>query len=422
MQREISIKVQLGENLNPLKDIVKVPAIDNTSDLKDVFKKVDKLGNLWEVGKIDYILIRYLPGLTTVSRQGQIYSIIPKKTYASTNCVDKKALEFTLLLAANTYRNYSSLMIVLPIWIKKATDKTADTDATVTMVNNFLEHWLKEVDIKQYPDEIRILPTNNTVIYRYSKKMLKHLPYKALITIEDTLLYSREKVVITNGNDRRSSTSTTEANRTDLNLNYRLNSFNSLISKKLYYRIPLKYFVDLGLVNFPEKTDTKFIFILKSNMNKLFESKAKVTPMPRFPNVQILHHDTPYISYQQLSLDDNYKTYFNITLLSKMALRTGVQFSAYQQSFEVNIGTESVNVNFQVANRQFAWIEISLVYDRSDQHQTVYDNYNAELAATKIRSLKLENASTTYSLTGRLLYDVGNEDDKHWLYSMFAVF
>ena len=105
-----------------------------------------------------------------------------------------------------------------------------------------------------------------------------------------------------------------------------------------------------------------------------------------------------------------------------MALRTGVQFSAYQQSFEVNISTQSVNVNFQVANRQFAWIEISLVYDRSDQHQTVYDNYNTELAATKIQSLKSENVSTTYSLTGRLLYDVDNEDDKHWLYLMFAVF
>ena len=47
MQREISNKVQLGENLNPLEDIVKVPAIDNTSALKDVFKKVDKFGNSW---------------------------------------------------------------------------------------------------------------------------------------------------------------------------------------------------------------------------------------------------------------------------------------------------------------------------------------------------------------------------------------
>ena len=81
-----------------------------------------------------------------------------------------------------------------------------------------------------------------------------------------------------------------------------------------------------------------------------------------------------------------------------MVLRTGVKFSPYQQSFEVNIGTQSINVNFQGANRQFAWIEISLVYEQSDQHQTVYDSYDAELAATKIKSLKLENFSTKYSL------------------------
>ena len=53
MQREISTKIQLGENLNPLKDLPKVPSIDNTSTLKDVFRKVEKLGNLWEDGKVD---------------------------------------------------------------------------------------------------------------------------------------------------------------------------------------------------------------------------------------------------------------------------------------------------------------------------------------------------------------------------------
>ena len=43
MQREINNKIQLGENLNHLKDLPKGSAVDNTSDLKDVFRKVDKL-------------------------------------------------------------------------------------------------------------------------------------------------------------------------------------------------------------------------------------------------------------------------------------------------------------------------------------------------------------------------------------------
>ena len=118
-------------------------------------------------------------------------------------------------------------------------------------------------------------------------------------------------------------------------------------------------------------------------MNKLFEYNTKVTAIPRAPDAQILYHDTPYISYQQITLDENFQVYFNATLRSKMALKTGVQFSPYQQSFEVNVGTQTVNVNSQRTNRQFAWIEISLVYDRSDQHQTIYNSYNAELAATK---------------------------------------
>ena len=57
MQIEISTKIQLREILNPLKDLPKVPSIENTSDLKNVFRKVNKLGNLWEDGKVDYSLI-----------------------------------------------------------------------------------------------------------------------------------------------------------------------------------------------------------------------------------------------------------------------------------------------------------------------------------------------------------------------------
>ena len=44
------------------------------------------------------------------------------------------------------------------------------------------------------------------------------------------------------------------------------------------------------------------------------------------------------------------------------------------------------------------------------------------MAATKIQSINLENALITYSLTGGLVYDVDNEDDKPWLYSMFVAY
>ena len=104
MQREISNKIQLGETLNPLNNISAVLSTDNTSNLKDVFGKVDKLGDLWDKGTIDVSLIRYIPGLSNVSRQGKIFNIVPKKAYATSAYSHKKTLEFTIELGANTYK------------------------------------------------------------------------------------------------------------------------------------------------------------------------------------------------------------------------------------------------------------------------------------------------------------------------------
>ena len=63
-----------------------------------------------------------------------------------------------------------------------------------------------------------------------------------------------------------------------------------------------------------------------------------------------------------------------------------------------------------------------MVFGKSDQHQTVYDSYDVELAGKICELLVLENTSTTYSLTGQLVYNASNEDDKHWLYQMFVAY
>ena len=42
----MSNKIQLGETLNPLNNASAILSIDNTSNLKDVSGKVDKLGDL----------------------------------------------------------------------------------------------------------------------------------------------------------------------------------------------------------------------------------------------------------------------------------------------------------------------------------------------------------------------------------------
>ena len=105
----------------------------------------------------------------------------------------------------------------------------------------------------------------------------------------------KKPIVLTGSKGRRSATSNTAADRIDVDLDARITAFKDHLFKKNYYRIPLGFLVDLGLINFAEKTDTKFLFTLERNMNKLFESKEKVTAIPDEPDALIQFHDTPYI-------------------------------------------------------------------------------------------------------------------------------
>ena len=65
-------------------------------------------------------------------------------------------------------------------------------------------------------------------------------------------------------------------------------------------------------------------------------------------------------------------------------------------------------------------LEISVVYDKLFQHTTVCDSYDLELASILIKTIKFETTSTTYSLTGKLSYDLEKEDDKNILYKMLV--
>ena len=94
--------------------------------------------------------------------------------------------------------------------------------------------------------------------------------------------------------------------------------------------------------------------------------------------------------------------------------------SPYQQVFEVNTSTQDFTCAFKGAQRQFDWLEILIVYDKSYQQTTIYDSYDLELATKLIKTIKFENTSTTYSLTGKLSYDLERERDKNILYKMLV--
>ena len=131
--------------------------------------------------------------------------------------------------------------------------------------------------------------------------------------------------------------------------------------------------------------------LLERNMNKLFESNKKVTAISDEPDALIQFYDRTNISYQEINLTQNFDIYFSVILKAEAALKMGVINSPYQQMFEINKGIQSITVTFKGAQRQFKWMEISLVYDKSYQHQTIYNSYNVELAPQFIQSLKFDN-------------------------------
>lgn len=318
-------------------------------------------------------------------------------------------------LTKNHYTKVSSMLLCFPITIRKKINVTQAIDGDMITVIVFAD-WIKEISIKRYGDNLAILPLDNVIeIYLYSEAMLKHLPEKSLETFQKELLYSNEKVILKNpATDRRENNSDTLADRSDSNLNDRITTFRNLIGTNYVYRILLRYLVDLGLVNRPIKFDTKFNFNCEANNTKLFESQVQQVPTTQ-PDAKLIFQKTLYIKYEQIKLNDNFRKYIEASLKLKIILRTGIMPSPYLKTYETNTGIRPYVVEFKGA-----FLEISLVYDKSDQHNTLYDSYNAELAATFVGSIKLENANNKYSTSNKTKFDLTNENNKYLMNRQFV--
>ena len=303
MQKPISNKIQLGPTLNPSNDYAGVPSINYEGTLENIIGKVDKVSGFIGTVKGDGDLSRYYPNILSISRQAQIAGKLTRKAYVSITYSDKKQLEFVLDLTANTYSNYSSMEICLPLKFTKKSNKAQQIDPNVMTVNNFFGHWFTDIDIRCYPDDMMILPTNNSVsIANYSNAQMKHLPEKSVKKLMKTMLYYNKPVYLDDDDDRRSHNSATDAERTDPNSTYRISELKDYIFQKNVYPIPLTLLCDLGKCNFAIKTNNRIIITLERNMNKLFESNKKVTTIPTEPDALIQIYDRPYVSYQELNL------------------------------------------------------------------------------------------------------------------------
>ena len=87
--------------------------------------------------------------------------------------------------------------------------------------------------------------------------MLKRLPKKALKKIQKYFLYDRKSVLYPDNVDRRVYNSNDPDNITDDNIDDITAKLASQLSSKFAYRIPLRYFCDLGKINFPVTIDMK---------------------------------------------------------------------------------------------------------------------------------------------------------------------
>ena len=270
--------------------------------------------------------------------------------------------------------------------------------------------------------------------------MHKHLPPESLAVIQNDLLYSQKSVNFAN-KDRRirydlSATKVTKPSLTaDENFRDREAKFRNQLKNKYVYRVPLKSICDFGKINYPTKIDIQIRLILETDMKKLFETDANLnnglktgkssTSMdlkdydiatPGTPDAQIVLIKAPMIQYEQLTLNTNFRQYLEAILFSARTLRMGVQKTSYQKTYELQTGSQDFTVDFQGANRQFDWIEISLVHDKSDKHLTPYDSYNAETAAKLIKTIEFANINNENNATNTLRYDLDNDLHKHLLY------
>ena len=113
--------------------------------------------------------------------------------------------------------------LVLPIQFTKKTNKAAQMNCDIITVNNFFRHRITDIDIRRYPDDTRILPTNNNVdVYQFSNSRLKYLPSDSVATLLKSFLYSN-KPVYSDENVNRSLNNNNDVNkRSDPILTYRI--------------------------------------------------------------------------------------------------------------------------------------------------------------------------------------------------------
>ena len=125
-----------------------------------------------------------------------------------------------------------------------------------------------------------------------------------------------------------------------------MTKFQKQLKSEHVYRIPLRYFTDLGKINFPTKIDYRIKLFLETDMKRLFESQkllATSTPMSTL-DLKIIFTKVPFIQYEQILLGKNFRQYLEIMMVSKKILRMGTQKTPLQKTYKINRGHDSIDI------------------------------------------------------------------------------
>ena len=89
-------------------------------------------------------------------------------------------------------------------------------------------------------------------------------------------------------------------------------------------------------------------------MGKLFESRkplAANTALPD-PDAEIIYTRAPFVQYEQILLDKNFRQHLETIMVSKKTLRMGAKKTPIQKIYEIQKRSDSLNIEFLGANRQ----------------------------------------------------------------------
>ena len=102
--------------------------------------------------------------------------------------------------------------------------------------------------------------------------------------------------------------------------------------------------------------------MFQNDMKQLFESKKKVNTIGA-PDAQIVLVRAPYLQYEQILLTKNFRQYLEAIMLSSKVLRMRKQKTPHQKTYKLQAGSQEFTVDFKGCDKQFDWIERSLLSD-----------------------------------------------------------